>query len=53
MTVNLFQVKMKLQNKFAQKCRRYEMGKYVENNLNKNEVIVQKAKLNGLMLLSA
>ena len=29
------------------------MGKYVENNLNKNEVIVQKAKLNGLMLLSA
>ncbi len=28
------------------------MGKYVENNLNKNEVIVQKAKLNGLMLLS-
>lgn len=26
------------------------MGKYVESHLNKNEVIVQKAKLNGLML---
>ena len=29
------------------------MGKYVESHLNKNEVIVQKAKLNGLMLFSA
>lgn len=26
------------------------MGKYVETHLNKNEVIVQKAKLNGIML---
>jgi len=29
------------------------MGKYVESHLNKNEVIVQKAKLNGLMLFTA
>lgn len=27
------------------------MGKYVENNLNKNEVIVQKAQLNALYLV--
>lgn len=29
------------------------MGKYVENNLGKNEVIVKKADLNGLFLFSA
>ncbi len=29
------------------------MGKYVENNLGKNETIVKKADLNGLFLLSA
>lgn len=29
------------------------MGKYVENHLGKNEVIVKKADLNGLFLLSA
>lgn len=29
------------------------MGKYVENNLGKNEAIVKKADLNGLFLLAA
>ncbi len=29
------------------------MAKYVDSHLNKNEVIVAKAKLNGLMLLAA
>lgn len=29
------------------------MGKYVENNLGKNETVVKKADLNGLFLLSA
>ena len=29
------------------------MGKYVENNLGKNETVVKKAELNGLFLLSA
>ena len=29
------------------------MGKYVESHLNRNEVIVQKVKLNGLMLFTA
>ena len=29
------------------------MGKYVESNLGKNEVLVKKAELNGLFLLSA
>lgn len=28
------------------------MSRYIENNLGKNENIVQKAKLNGLFLLS-
>lgn len=29
------------------------MGKYVDSHLNKNEVVVQEAKLNGLMLFTA